>query len=178
MLLYVIVLDFGYGVDSAWRTSIDDLADCTEKFCAKCDPERTVVLAQSATYACLRQRSKMKPGQVQEIKVGQSTTNGTAGGGSYHVLKEARRMIIDDMLKKTGMTPSFPYTVLVVAHKAHLPRVKKQGMLRNIRLNLVPIENLPSAFYDTAAQWWCRNQLLWCLREAIGYVPLKIMGQL
>ncbi len=198
-MYFVIVLDFGYPLpNTPGRTSIDDLAECCLRNYRH--DRDAVILAQERTFRHLSQTYQtigntttipvFLPGRLIEITgddVGQSSTNGTSGGGSYHVLRAARGIIQAKMGKQEhphndNVAPRGASqlrgnpVVHVVAHQAHLPRVLKQGKL--FGLNLQPAPNLPSQFYPCAAQWWCRSQPLWLLREIIGFIPLKMAGQI
>jgi len=116
-------------------------------------------------------RSLFPKGNLLKVDIGQSNTNGLEEGGSYHVLKRASEMIAG----RTG--GNYAETrVEIVAHQLHLPRVIKQAEL--FGLNAKPSRNLPTNLYPVAAQWWCRKKWLWYLREIVGYIPLKLSGQL
>lgn len=167
-LKYAIVLDFGYPNDPEEISSITDLAQCAQRNYWKDDD--AVVLAQSCTYEHLMKGDLFPKGKLLRINVGQSNTNGLEEGGSYHVLKRASEMIAErgDSYAETE--------VEIVAHKLHLPRVMKQDELFNLKVR--PSKNLPTNLYPTAAQWWCRKKYLWYFREIVGYIPLKLSGQL
>lgn len=103
-----------------------------------------------------------------------------------HMLREASAMLremerdgagtkplIDDLT--SGTWPPLP-VVTLVAHALHAPRVVKQGRL--FGLELTPAEGLPRRLYQNAAQWWCRSVPGWYLREVIGFVPLRLAGQI
>lgn len=164
---FQIVLDFGYSTMVTAHSSIDDLAACAESNYRQ--HPNIITLAQSASYAQLLTNRIIPPKQLSEIQVGQSDTNGTSGGGSYHVLRAAAMML-------AFVSASDRQEIFLVAHQAHTPRAIRQGRL--FQLNLVPARNLPTTFYEIADQWWCRGPLLWKLREMIGYWPLKLCGQL
>lgn len=163
---YVIVPDFGYAKYPRGRTTIHDLGDCAAEYCAS-HPD-TVVLAQSETYQYLRERHRYRHERLRQINVGQAGTNGTTGGGTYHVLREAARMMRQE---SPDCTKAF-----VVAHDLHARRVIKQGKL--FGLELIALPNLPHKFYSTADQWWCRNRWLWYAREILGYPFLRYKGQI
>lgn len=173
-LKYVVVLDFGYSIDPMMPSSIDDLAKVTMKNYAT--DEDVTVLAQEETYDRLLLSYGFPMRRLRKIEVGQSGTNGTSGGGSYHVLRRAKAMIIDMELAASGRIPSFPMMVELVAHELHVSRAVRQGDLFD--LVLTKAYGLPKKLYPQATQWWCRNKLLWYFREAIGWLPLKLMGQI
>lgn len=180
---YVIALDFGYPLNPHRRSSIDDLAELVLRDYA-CE-SGVVVLAQDFIYDKLC-RSGFPRERLLEVGTGQSSTNGTESGGSYHMLREANailrgleqqkagtRSLADDL----GHKPWPPLPIItVVAHALHVRRVVKQGRL--FGLEMTPAEELPSRLYRNAAQWWCRSRAGWYLREAIGFVPLRIAGQI
>ncbi len=170
---YAIVLDFGYANDPDKPSTIHDLAETTRRNFYY--DNETVVLAQTESYIRLY-LDGFPAYRLLKIDVGQSGTNGTSGGGSYHVLKRAKGMIIERELMHTGRIPTFPMIVTLVAHKLHVPRAVKQGEL--FGLTLVNAYELPTKLYSVAAQWWCRKKWLWHLREAIGYIPLKLLHQI
>ena len=181
---YVIVLDFGYPTDPQQRSTITDLADYIVTNFA--ENAKVMVLAQECTYAELRQRGF--PGeQLVEICSGQSTSVGLESGGSYHMLRMANDMLWQLMLDDLGTAPMIddassrrnwhpPMAITLVAHALHAPRVVQQGRLFGMRL--IPARGLPTALYQNAAQWWCRNRLAWHFREIVGYIPLKLSHQL
>lgn len=178
--MYVIVLDFGFPKlkepDTAW-SSIEDLADCTiNNFKPK--QKELAILAQTESFKALTQRHVYLPGQLQLIPVGQSATNGTTEGGSYHVLACAKDMIEQYEFVKIAIcgTNYQPPDIYVVAHQLHLPRVIQQGKIFSMKL--IPASSLPTALYPHAAQWWCRNKLLWNVREALGKPLLKWKRQI
>ena len=69
-----------------------------------------------------------------------------------------------------------PITATVVAHALHVRRVVRQGRLFGLELR--PADGLPTELYRNAAQWWCRGRLRWHLREIIGFIPLRLAGQI
>lgn len=166
---YVIVLDFGYAKDATKRTSIWDLGDYVAQYCKE-NPSVTV-LAQSETFQYLNERHATCCRRLLKITVGQSSTDGTTDGGSYHVLREAARMIDQE-----GSWFRDHATIFVVAHSLHVARVVRQGRL--FGLNLLALPNLPCKLYTAADQWWCRNRLFWYFRELIGCPILKLKGQI
>ncbi len=204
--VFQIVLDFGYSTLVTAHSSIDDLAACAEANYRQ--HPNIITLAQSASYTQLLARGIIPLKQLFEIRVGQSGTNGTSGGGSYHVLQMAAAMLaavpvpdrqpvayeLADAFRAIGpqdlpqpvrsseffradfQPPADWQKVFLVAHQAHAPRAIRQGQL--FQLDLVPLRNLPTAFYKIADQWWCRGPILWELREMIGYWPLRLCGQL
>lgn len=111
-MYFVIVLDFGYPLpNTPGRTSIDDLAECC-LWNYRHDRD-AVILAQERTFRHLSQTYQtigntttipvFLPGRLFEITgddVDQSSTNGTSGGGSYHVLRAAHSMIQAKMGKQ------------------------------------------------------------------------------
>lgn len=180
---YVIALDFGYPLNPQRRSSITDLADFIIKNYT--DEPQTVVLAQDFIYDSLCRHGFPK-NRLLEVGTGQSSTTGTESGGSYHMLREASAMLremerdgagtkplMDDLT--SGTWPPLP-VVTLVAHALHAPRVVKQGRL--FGLELTPAEGLPRRLYKNAAQWWCRSVPGWYLREVIGFVPLRLAGQI
>lgn len=166
--LYAVVLDFGYPENPDALLSITDLAQCAQRNYWQ-NPD-VLVLAQSCTYEYLAKRKIFPEERLLKIEVGQSNTNGLAAGGSYHVLKRASKMIRE----RAG--EDYDEVVEIVAHELHLPRVLRQAGL--FGLTAKPGGNLPTNLYATAAQWWCRKKYLWYFREMVGYVPLKLSGQL
>lgn len=139
-----------------------------------------MILAQTETYQALAQRHVYLPGQLALIPIGQAATNGTTGGGTYHVLACAKEMIeqyeFDQVVKLPHGENYQAPTIYVVAHQLHLPRAVKQGKI--FSMDLIPAAHLPSQFYPIAAQWWCRNKILWYLREAVGIPFLKWKHQI
>ncbi len=195
---YVIVLDFGYPkhpVDIP-SSSIRDLAEYAWRHYGA--NENVAILAQEYTYGCLIQLrnesscevdcvhsasvSFMIPdqhqyfAQIYKISIGQSTTTGLENGGAYHVLREAARMITELEWQHFGRYIRYIQRVTLVAHRLHASRAslqaKKLGLIAEIP------SDLPTQFHSVAAQWWCRNQWAWYLRELIGYIPLKLAGQI
>lgn len=173
-LKYAIVLDFGYTKDPEDAPStIYDLAEATMKNFLS--DEEVIVLAQTETYMRLH-LDGFPTHRLLHIDVGQASTNGTSGGGTYHVLRRAKGLIINHELKNSGRIPAFPMVVLLVAHQLHVPRAVKQGEL--FGLTLVKAHGLPSKLYSVAEQWWCRKKLLWYLREIAEYPMLKLTRQI
>lgn len=175
-LFFVIVLDFGYMDNPAIHSTIYDLGD--RVLAQEAQAKGSVILAQSETYKYLRSqcRQLVETNRLIEIDVGQSGAEnggGIQGGGTYHVLKRAKELIAQ-RIKATSdwMSPK----VFIVAHQLHIRRALKQAELLGI--DAIPAGYLPQKLYPEAAQWWCRNKILWRLREGIGYIPLKIAGQL
>ena len=175
---YVVALDFGYPINPQRRSTINDLAD----FIIGCYAEETetVVLAQEFIYDMLC-RQGFPRSRLLEVNTGQSGTNGLESGGSYHMLRAASAML--KQLTAVNWTPSVmmvdggpPIEATVVAHALHVRRVVRQGRL--FGLKLTPADGLPTALYRNAAQWWCRNRLGWHLREMIGFIPLRLAGQI
>lgn len=169
-----IVLDFGYTEIGQFPSSITELADCAIRN-YKTNNGNILTLAQSATYEELRRRTSAME-NCMCIAAGQSGTAGVSGGGTYHVLQEAERLLMQISKNQTGEYLPHPYQMDLVAHSAHVMRAREQGWL--FGFDLRPIENLPTRFYACAAQWWCRGPKLWRLRETLGYWPLKLMGQI
>lgn len=183
---YVVALDFGYPMDARERSSITDLASFIIYNYA--DEEQTIVLAQDFIYDYLRRRGFPR-GRLLEVSSGQSSTTGTESGGSYHMLQIASAMLrnlegdgpmtrpLPDDLAASGSKQARPQvSATVVAHALHVRRVVKQGRLFGLKLQ--PAEGLPTEMYANAAQWWCRNRLAWYLRELIGFIPLRLAGQI
>lgn len=183
---YVVALDFGYPNNPQQQSSITDLAAFIMRNYA--DEARTVVLAQDFIYDSLC-RMRFPRERLLEVGSGQSSTAGLESGGSYHMLQMASALIrqlesenagtrpLPDDLAASGAgrhQPGIPATV--VAHALHVRRVVRQGTL--VGLRLTPAKGLPTALYRNAAQWWCRNRWAWHLREAIGFIPLKMAGQI
>lgn len=175
---YVIALDFGYPMNPQRRSSINDLAELIVRNYA--DEPETVILAQEFIYDMLC-RLKFPRSRMIEVATGQSGTNGTEGGGSYHMLRAASAML--RQLTTVNWTPTAtpvdggsPIEATVVAHALHVPRVMRQGRLFNLKLT--PAEGLPKRLYKNAAQWWCRSRIWWHLRELIGFIPLRLAGQI
>lgn len=153
---YVIALDFGYPLNPQRRSSITDLAELIMR--EYTDEPQTVVLAQDFIYEALC-RYGFPRSRLIEVGTGQSGTNGTEGGGSYHMLREAARMLRELERSKggtkpladnlgSGTWPPLPIAT-VVAHALHVPRVVKQGRL--FGLELTPAEGLPRRLYKNAA---------------------------
>lgn len=173
-LICQYVLDFGCARKNVPRSSIDDLAE--RAIVNYHEKPEIITLAQAESYKAIRRRRAIPERQLYEIAVGQSSTNGTKGGGSYHVLQEMVAKTIMLERERSGGSIPTPFRADLIAHAAHAPRIIRQGKL--FYLELVPVDNLPGRFYDTAAQWWCRNSVLWTVREVVGYIPLRINGQL
>lgn len=165
---YVIVLDFGYTENLSRESSIVDLAYAAEINYQNLSG--AMVLAQSCTYEYMYYNQIISSDYLWRIDVGQSSTDGVKGGGSYHVLKRAKEILEEREgdYRKTK--------IILVAHALHMPRVLRQAKL--LGLEAEAGEELPSRFYPTAAQWWCRGKYRWYFREICGYLPLKITGQL
>lgn len=171
----MVVLDFGYTKDPDVPSSIHDLGDCILRHGAARRAD-TIVLAQSATYDYLRKKSPdlAESGRLHEIKVAQSGSENAGGvkdGGSYFVLKRAKEMLSEIKL------PVATYDVYLLAHQLHFPRARRQAYLVGFSW-VVPFPNAPDRLYAAAAQWWCRSRVLWNLREIVGYIPLKLAGQI
>lgn len=181
---YVVALDFGYPSDPKQRSTIDDLADFIVRNYA--DEPKTVVLAQEFIYAALLRRGFPRE-RLLEVGTGQSNTNGLESGGSYHMLREATGMMRELAKDDFGTRPLTddlgpgrvwpPIAATVVAHALHVRRVVRQGRLFGLQL-APPPQKLPTALYRNAAQWWCRGRLRWYLREIIGFIPLRLAGQI
>lgn len=165
---FVIVLDFGYAKATTERTSIEDLGSHVYTHYSK-DPN-AVILAQSATYEYLRYL-QFPMRRLHLINVGQADTNGTKGGGTYHVFQEAHQMICHLRGKA-----KYEKTIQLVAHQSHVSRALRQGQLFHLQLH--PAPDLPTEFHLAADQWWCRGPLLWRIREIVGYLPLKLSHQI
>lgn len=171
-MVYVTVLDFGYTMEYETRSSIDDLAEYVEKKYAG-NPE-ALILAQPRVYAKLTNDGKLPKERLALIHVDQSSTFGLCRGGTYHALKEAKRMIDSGVM---GHDPAECSRIVhLVAHSLQVVRAMKQGLLMD--LILVPYGEMPEALYDTAAQWWCRGPNRWSVRATLGYLPLKLLRQL
>lgn len=195
---YVVVLDFGYPTRLANLpcSSIGDLARYTLAHYAIYPA--TVILAQDYTYdymVALRDLSNQEvdrinaagtpfinpvqyqyPAEIVKIEVGQSTTAGLENGGSYHVLKAAAEMITKLEQQRTGQQATHAQEVTLIAHRSHAPRASLQAEKLGL-ITEIP-SDLPAKFHTMAAQWWCRSKWAWCLRELIGYIPLKLAGQI
>lgn len=170
-----MVLDFGYANDPRITSSIHDLGEYVLNRKVEIR-HNTIVLAQTASYNYLCEKSPVlaRSGRLFEIDVEQSGTKNGAGvrdGGSYFVLKRAYEMatVLD--------IANSPYDVCIVAHKLHMPRALRQAKLVGFS-DAVACSDVPSKLYRDAAQWWCRHRLFWYLRETIGFLPLKIAGQI
>lgn len=179
---YVIALDFGYPSNPRLRSSINDLAEFVARNYT--DDQEAVVLAQDFIYDSLC-RLGFPRSRLIEVGTGQSSTAGTESGGSYHMLKEASAILRNVERESFGTKPLAddlrrgdwpPIRATLVAHALHAPRVVKQGRL--FGMTLTPAEGLPRRLYKNAAQWWCRNALGWHLRELIGFIPLRLAGQI
>ena len=178
---YVIAVDFGYPLNHRQRSSISDLAELTFKTWG--DRPDTVILAQDFIYDKLSHHGFPRD-RLIEVGTGQSNTAGLQSGGSYHMLKEAHAIICrlesdtcrSQQPQSHPSNASPPIQATVVAHALHVKRVVRQGQL--LGLSLTPADNLPTRLYSSAAQWWCRNTFAWHLREAIGFIPLRLAGQI
>lgn len=178
---YVIALDFGYPANPRAKSSITDLAELVYREWA--EDSQTMVLAQDFIYDSLY-RMHFPEERLLEVGSGQSTSVGLENGGSYHMLKRASEMLEPLGARPFDWVPTKmlpqerrpPIQATVVAHALHVKRVVKQGRL--FGLELTPAQNLPTKLYPAAAQWWCRNKYGWHFREFIGYLPLKLAGQL
>lgn len=173
---YVIALDFGYPMNPQRRSTINDLAELIVRNYA--DEPETVVLAQEFIYDMLC-RLGFPRERLLEVSTGQSGTDGTKSGGSYHMLRGASAIL--RQLRAVNWTSAIvsdepPIRATVVAHALHVRRVMRQGRL--FKLNLTPAEGLPTTLYRNAAQWWCRSRLAWYLREVIGFIPLWLAKQI
>lgn len=171
----MVVLDFGYTKDPAVPSSIHDLGDCLLRHNMETRAD-IIVLAQSAvyTYLCQKSPALVDSGRLYEIGVAQSGSNNRGGirdGGSYFVLERAREMLAEIDLSATA------YDVYLVAHQLHMPRVRRQAYLVGF-ISALPYCDVPVKLYRSAAQWWCRSRFLWHLREIVGYIPLKMVGQI
>lgn len=178
---YVIVLDFGYPLDPRKRSTIDDLAEFVMQYYS--DEPETIVLTQDYSYDSLC-RAGFPKRRLLKIRTGQSTTTGLSEGGSYHMLREACIMLERlgarefDWAPPTMLPGGRPLIrATVVAHALHVHRAIKQGKLLGLQLTTPP-QSLPTALYQNAAQWWCRNRPAWYLCEALGAIPLRLAGQL
>ena len=166
---YVLVVDFGYPEDPEELSTIDDLAQYVCDHYLVHRDDGWVILAQSETYGALRQMGFWS-NQIIELGVSQSTTvGGLRSGGSFEVVQAARDYLRAHEKRK-------PKVITLVAHSLHAKRVVRQGQI--VGLKLRPAPNLPEVLYKSAAQWWCRSKWGWYLREVIGYLPLKLTGQL
>lgn len=179
---YVIALDFGYPMNPQRRSSITDLAEFIVRNYA--DEPQTVILAQDFIYDSLC-RMKFPKGRLLEVGSGQSSSMSLENGGSYHMLRMAAEMLWQLESDGFGARPMSddlgpgrtwpPLSATVVAHALHVRRVVRQGKLLGLQL-AAPPQKLPKALYRSAAQWWCRNRPAWYLREAIGFIPLRLAG--
>lgn len=182
---FVLAVDFGYPMDWHQRSSIEDLAECV---CRRWrEDTEAVVLAQDFIHDRLC-RMRFPQERLIEVASGQSSTASTESGGSYHMLQQARAIMLSiergqyypgrqvPVELPRGLDQWPQMRAYVVAHKLHVGRVVKQGRL--LRMTLVPTKELPTKLYPTAAQWWCRSKPGWYCREIIGYIPLKLAGQL
>lgn len=150
------------------------------------DEPQTVILAQDFIYDSLC-RMKFPKGRLLEVGSGQSNSIGLENGGSYHMLRMAAEMLWQLESDGFGARPMSddlgpgrtwpPLSATVVAHALHVRRVVRQGKLLGLQL-AAPPQKLPKALYRSAAQWWCRNRPAWYLREAIGFIPLRLAGQI
>lgn len=165
---YVIALDFGYAKHPRGRTTIEDLGDYV--YYHYRHAQDAIILAQECTFFYLLSID-FPPERLRLIDVGQSSANGTEGGGTYHVLQEAH-----DMIHQLEYIARYSKPIHLVAHQAHTKRAIRQGQISNLQLH--PRPGLPSRFYRAADQWWCRNCLFWHIREVVGYLPLKLSHQL
>jgi len=179
---YVIALDFGYPMNPQQKSSITDLASFVMRNYA--DEPQTVVLAQDFIYDSLC-RMKFPKDRLLEVSSGQSSTAGLSSGGSYQMLQMAAEML--RQLETYGTRPLLddlrpgqawpPLSATVVAHALHVRRVVRQGELLGLQL-APPPQKLPKALYNNAAQWWCRSRPAWYLREVLGFIPLRLAGQI
>ena len=184
---YVLAVDFGYPMNPHARSSILDLTEVVRRHYAS-DP-RTIVLAQDFIHDMLARRQFRFPAErLIEVASGQSTTADLKSGGSYHMLQQARAIML--AIERGAYYPGKAVSIelprsldgwprmdaTVVAHALHVGRVVKQGKLLN--LELTPAEGLPTRLYGEAAQWWCRSRAGWYFREMLGYIPLKLAGQI
>ncbi len=168
-----LVLDFGYCEVKSFNSSITELAECAAKNYRRHNSQ-LLTLAQEQTYKALRERGEID--KCMCITVKQSGIAGLSEGGTYHVLQNANELLMQIYRTSTGKSLLYPYRVDLVAHKAHVWRAKQQGWL--FGLDLRAVEDLPTEFYPSATQWWCRDERLWKLREALGYFPLRLAGQI
>lgn len=172
-MYFVLALDFGYTLEIDTRSSIEDLADVVIELYA--EDEEAVILAQSYVYACLARSQKIPAERLVRIETGQSGTFTLNKGSTYDVLKIAKR-IIEERLETAETRSRYDRIVQLVAHSLHTTRAMQQGL--SMELILIPYGKMPTRLYGTAAQWWCRSEALWKLREAIGFIPLKLAGQI
>lgn len=178
---YVIVLDFGHPKDLAdiSSSSISDLGNYAIRQYG-CEDD-AVILAEGHTYQYLQSitahNSDLTKASIVEIPIyGQpGNLHCLTQGGSYRVLQSAKMQILQLEKARTGNNTCTVEAILI-AHQYHVKRTslqaKKLGLLVSIP------GNLPDKFYNGAAQWWCRSKFMWRLRELIGYLPLKLTGQL
>lgn len=174
---FVIALDFGYTEGPSEWSSIDDLWTCAFEYCMVND--QTVILAQSETYRALQCSGKCLKGRLHEISVEQSGSQNGGGlkdGGTYFVLKEAARMLRQDLGAEVNGALHESLEVGLIAHSLHAKRAVRQGRLHGLKLT--PIPWLPTELYGHAAQWWCRKRWLWYIHELIGYPLLMLARQI
>lgn len=174
-MLFAIVLDFGYTRDPTIPSTIHDLGEHVLTYEAQ--TRGSIILAQSATYAhlCRQRPDLVRTGRIREIRIGQSSAKnggGIQGGGTYHVLREARRMI----LRHNYTLGEKPMLVTLVAHRLHMPRALRQARL--LGMSPIAAAYLPTKLYREAEQWWCRSAFLWYLGECVRYFPLKLAKQI
>ena len=172
---FAVILDFGYTEDPSIPSTIHDLSNyAIHEF----ERTHTIFLAQSATYAYLRQRypQLIANQRLLEIAVEQSGTSngqGVKDGGTFYVLRQAKLMI--DRICQQAEDSSLPM-VYIMAHKLHMPRALRQAHL--VDLHCIAASYQPTKLYSASTQWWCRNRFLWYLREIPGCVILKLARQL
>jgi hypothetical protein len=65
---------------------------------------------------------------------------------------------------------------LIIAQRHHVGRVAMQARLFGM-MPAIP-SGLPDMFDPLSEQWWCRNPILWAVREIPGVPALRLRGQL
>ena len=159
----IIALDFGYTEDKDALSSVDDIALATLEVADRY--KDCVVLAQENVYRLIE---PFKNYPLYKIESGQSSVTG-AIGGTWEALKEARKIMDKYDLGEMAT---------LITHELHYERARLQAEKNGIIVIPFPTFFLPYRCYKNAAQWWCRNRFFWHLRESIGYIPLKLRGQL
>jgi hypothetical protein len=86
-------------------------------------------------------------------------------GGTWSELQQAKTM--------QGEKWQHP---ILIGQANHVARIAMQARAVGMEPALPP--NLPTGFDHNSYQWWCKNPLLWSLRESIGVFKLRRLGQL
>lgn len=75
-----------------------------------------------------------------------------------------------------ALNPDHWESPILIAQRHHVGRVAMQAR----RFGMTPAipDGLPNIFDSLSEQWWCRNPVLWAVREIPGVPVLRLRGQL